>query len=137
MRRPEAEPPVPEPGQERRRERRRAAFRLGVSAEAHAVALLMVKGFRILARRYRSPAGEIDIVARRGRLLVFVEVKARATQDDAAWAVTPRQQARIVAAAGAWLAAHPEDAACFMRFDVILASPRALPQHVRNAFDAG
>ena len=66
----------------------------------------MAKGFRIAARRWRSPAGEIDIVARRGNLLVFVEVKARARLDDAAFAVTERQTAHR-AAAEAWLAAIP------------------------------
>jgi putative endonuclease len=75
------------------------AFRTGVSAEAQAAALLIAKGYRILARRFRTPHGEIDIVARRRNLLAFVEVKARETLDDAAYAVTPRQQARIIAAA--------------------------------------
>src|SRR5436309_14565303 len=60
-----------------------AAFRTGLSAEARAVTWLTAKGYRILARRFRSPYGEIDIVARRRNLLAFVEVKARATLDDA------------------------------------------------------
>ena len=88
---------------------RQVAFRVGISAESRAAALLIAKGFRILARRWKSPVGEIDIVARRRRLLVFVEVKARENLDDAAWSVTGRQRARIVAAAEAWLAAHPDD----------------------------
>src|SRR5436305_6206345 len=78
-----------------------AAFRTGLSAEARAAAYLIAKGYRILAMRFRSPYGEIDIVARRRNLLAFVEVKARATLDDAAWAVTPRQQQRIINAAQA------------------------------------
>src|SRR5258707_15299491 len=69
-----------------------AAFRTGISAEARACAYLILKGYRILAKRYRTPHGEVDVIARRGRALVFVEVKARATLDDAAYAVTPRQQ---------------------------------------------
>jgi len=76
---------------------------LGLSAESRAAVFLIAKGFRILARRWRSPVGEIDIVARRRKLLVFVEVKARENLDDAAWSVTERQRARIVAAAEAWL----------------------------------
>ena len=60
---------------------RQIAFRVGISAESRAAAFLIAKGFRILARRWRSPAGEIDIVARRRNLLVFVEVKARPTLD--------------------------------------------------------
>ncbi len=115
---------------------RQAAFRLGLSAESRAAALLIAKGFRIAARRWRSPAGEIDIVARRRGLLVFVEVKARERVDDAAWSVTPRQRLRIVAAAEAWLAGHPEDAQSDVRFDAILVAPRRLPQHVVDAFDA-
>ncbi len=69
---------------------------------------LMAKGYRILAKRFRTPHGEIDLVARKRNLVAFVEVKARATLDEAAYAVTPRQQARIIAAAEAWLMAHPE-----------------------------
>jgi putative endonuclease len=115
---------------------RQVAFRLGLSAEARAAAYLMAKGFRIAARRWRSPLGEVDIVARRGRLLVFVEVKARARLDDAAEAVTPRQRRRIVAAAQAWLAVHPGDGRCDIRFDAVLVAPWRLPHHIRAAFDA-
>jgi len=70
-----------------------AAFRTGLSAEARAAAYLMAKGYRILAKRFRTPVGEIDLVARRRNVVVFVEVKARATLDDAAYAVTPRSSA--------------------------------------------
>jgi putative endonuclease len=115
---------------------RRAAFRLGLSAESRAAALLMLSGYRVAARRWRGPIGEIDIVARRGRLLVFVEVKARETLDDAAEAVTPEQQRRIVAAAEAWLAKHPNDATRDIRFDAVLIAPWRWPRHIRTAFDA-
>lgn len=113
-----------------------AAFQTGLSAESRAAAFLIAKGYRILARRFRTPYGEIDIVARRRNLLVFVEVKARATLDDAAFAVTPRQQQRIIDAAQAWLAAHPEHAELELRFDAMLIAPRSLPRHVLAAFDA-
>jgi putative endonuclease len=113
-----------------------AAFRAGLSAEARATAWLMAKGYRILAKRFRSPYGEIDIVARRRNLLAFVEVKARASLDDAAYAVTPRQQLRIIDAAQAWLMTHPEHADFDLRFDVILIAPRRLPRHLLAAFDA-
>src|ERR1700693_163318 len=115
---------------------RLAAFRTGLSAEARAAAYLMAKGYRILAKRFRTPYGEIDIVARRRNLLAFIEVKARATLDDAAYAVTPRQQARIINAAQAWLMAHPEHADFELRFDAILIAPRRLPRHLLAAFDA-
>lgn len=120
-------PPAPE---------RQVAFRLGLSAESRAAAYLIVKGYRIAARRWRCPAGEIDIVARRGKLLIFVEVKARASLDDAAYSVTERTQRRVAAAASAWLADNPDDAFNDMRFDAILVAPRSLPRHIEGAFEA-
>jgi putative endonuclease len=119
------------------RPERQVAFRLGISAESRAAALLIAKGFRILARRYRSPVGEIDIVARRRSLLVFVEVKARDKLDDAAWSVTERQRSRIIAAAEAWLADHPDPSIEDIRFDAMLVAPGRLPRHIQAAFDAG
>jgi putative endonuclease len=113
-----------------------AAFRLGLSAESRAAMLFIAKAYRIVARRWKTPFGEVDIVARRRRDLVFVEVKARDNFDDAAEAVTERSKQRIVAAAEAWLAHHPDDAQCFIRFDVILIAPGKLPRHIVNAFDA-
>ena len=115
---------------------RQVAFRTGLSAESRAAALLIAKGFRILSRRFRTPVGEIDIVARRRKLVVFVEVKARERIDDAAWSVTERQRARIVAAAEAWLAANPGHGFEDMRFDAMLVVPGKLPRHIPNAFDA-
>jgi putative endonuclease len=113
-----------------------AAFRVGISAESRAAAYLIAKGYRIVARRFKTPVGEIDIVARRRRALVFVEVKARARLDDAAEAVTERSKRRIVAAAEMWLAAHPDDALAEIRFDAIMVAPGKLPRHIANAFDA-
>jgi putative endonuclease len=113
-----------------------AAFRTGISAEARAAAFLMAKGYRILAKRFRTRYGEIDIVARKRNLVAFVEVKARASLDEAAFAVTPRQQARIIEAAQAWLMAHPEHAEYELRFDAMLIAPRHLPRHLLAAFDA-
>jgi putative endonuclease len=124
-------PPKPAPSPERQ-----AAFRTGISAESRAAALLVAKGFRILARRWKSPVGEIDIVARRRQLLVFVEVKARAGLDEAAESVTARQQQRIAAAAEVWLAANPDDAVRDIRFDAILVAPGKLPRHIQGAFEA-
>jgi putative endonuclease len=118
------------------RPERQVAFRLGLSAESRAAALLIAKGFRILARRWRSPVGEIDIVARRRHLLVFVEVKARERLDDAAWSVTERQRARIVAAAEAWLAVNADESVRDIRFDAMLVAPARLPRHIPAAFDA-
>ncbi|WOH66377.1 YraN family protein [Bradyrhizobium sp. BWA-3-5] len=113
-----------------------AAFRTGLSAESRAAAYLMAKGYRILAKRFRTPYGEIDLVAKKRDLVAFIEVKARASLDDAAYAVTPRQQARIVNAAQAWLMTHPDHAEFELRFDAILIAPRRLPRHLLAAFDA-
>jgi putative endonuclease len=116
--------------------KRQAAFLLGLSAEMRAAAFLLAKGYRIAARRWRSAAGEIDIVARRGNLLIFVEVKARGTFDDAAYSVTPRQQQRIASAAAIWLADNAGDAERDMRFDAILVAPRRWPRHIEAAFES-
>src|ERR1700732_3432511 len=113
-----------------------AAFPTGLSAESRAAAFLMAKGYRILAKRFRTPHGEIDIVARRRNLLAFIEVKAPASLDEAAYAVTPRQQQRIIDAAQGWLVAHPEHADFELRFDAMLIAPRHLPRHLLAAFDA-
>jgi putative endonuclease len=118
------------------RPERVAAFRLGLSAESRAALMLIAKGFRIVVRRFKTPVGEIDIVARRRRELVFVEVKARDNLDAAAESVTERGKQRIVAAAEFWLASHPDDAESFIRFDVILVAPGKIPRHIANAFDA-
>jgi putative endonuclease len=123
--------PVPSPSRQRQ-----IAFRTGISAESRAAALLIVKGFRILARRWRSPVGEIDIVARRRSLLIFVEVKARGQQDDAAWSVTEGQRARIVAAAESWLAQHSDDRIRDIRLDAVLVAPGRIPHHIPAAFEA-
>src|SRR3989440_8663523 len=102
---------------------RQVTFRTGISAESRAAALLIAKGFRILARRWKSPVGEIDIVARRRHLLIFVEVKAREHLDDAAWSVTDRQRSRIIAAAETYLAWVPDERIHDIRFDAVLVAP--------------
>ena len=117
----------------RGRTRRQAEAR-GRRAETLARWLLRAKGYRILESRFRSPVGELDIVARRRRTLVFVEVKARDDAAEAIRSITPQQRARITRAASAYLAAHPGLAGLDMRFDVMLAVPRRLPIHMRNAW---
>ena len=119
------------------RPERQAAFRVGISAESRAAAFLIAKGFRILAQRWRSPLGEIDIVARRRQLLVFAEVKARASLDEAAESVNERQRRRIAAAAEIWLAANPDKTVLDIRFDAILVAPGRIPRHVPAAFETG
>ncbi len=118
----------------RDREDRRRAYGLGLDAETRAAWVLRLKFHRILARRFRCRAGEIDLIARRGRTLVFVEVKARATEEAAIEAVTARARARILAAADLWVAGHPHYAAFDRRFDVIAVLPNRWPRHRADAF---
>jgi putative endonuclease len=133
------DPPLPRRGRAPKpaaRPERLVAFRLGISAESRAAAFLIAKGYRILARRWRCPAGEIDIIACRRQLLVFVEVKARDKLDDAAWSVTDRQRSRIAAAAEVFLARAGEHSFRDMRFDAVLVAPGRIPRHIPGAFDA-
>ena len=116
--------------------RKRAAERWGRLAELAAVLLLTLKGYRVLARRVRTPVGEIDLIARRGRVLAFVEVKARGAEREAAEAVTPGQRRRIARAAAWWLARRPAFGDHVLRFDAVLVAPRRLPRHVAGAFEA-
>jgi putative endonuclease len=117
------------------RESRLAAELFGRRGETVAAWFLRLKGYRILASRYKTPVGEIDLVARHFRTLVFVEVKARRSGpvEDAWMAVNDR---RITRAADFWLARHPRHAASDMRYDVIFLAPMTWPRHVVNAFDA-
>ena len=111
-----------------------AARRRGARAERVAALVLRLKGFAILARGHRAPQGEIDIVARRGRLLVFVEVKARRDADLAAHALRARQRARIARAAAGFLAARPELAGLEARFDAMVFGACPWPRHVVDAW---
>ena len=125
-RRSKADPPRPE---------RVAAFGLGLSAESRAAAYLVAKGYRIAARRFRTPFGEVDIVARRRGVLIFVEVKARSTLDAAAEALQVRQQRRIADAAAFWLSLNPHDVGSDIRFDAMLVAPGKIPRHIQGAFE--
>ena len=114
--------------------RRRAAETRGRRGETLAAVWLVLKGYRVLERRARTPVGEIDLVARKGDLLAFVEVKARRTLDAAAHAVTPTARIRLMRAAQAWTARRPWAAGLSMRFDLIAITPGQLPRHVRDAW---
>lgn len=118
------------------RERRRA-YRLGHWAEAAAAALLIAKGYRIVARRYRSSLGEIDLIVRRGRVVAFVEVKARAGEAEALEAVGKAGARRICDAADLWLSRHPQAGGLDLRFDMVVVLPWRLPRHLPDAFRPG
>ncbi|TDI65970.1 MAG: YraN family protein [Alphaproteobacteria bacterium] len=113
---------------------KRAAERRGRGAEWLAAAILMAKGYRILARRYRNGAGEIDLIARKRGLVAYVEVKYRARRAAAPFAVAERQKQRIRRAAALFLAHNPSLAAFDQRFDVLVVSRFSLPQHIKNAW---
>lgn len=114
--------------------RRQRAERAGRAAETACAWLLRLKGYRVLARRYRSGVGELDIVARRGNLLAVVEVKARHDYATAVGAVDSRQRARIERAAGMFLAEHASCARLAVRFDVMVVVPWRPPVHVEDAW---
>jgi putative endonuclease len=118
------------------RPERIAAFQRGLSAESRAALFLIAKAYRILARRWKTPFGEIDIVARRRGVVVFVEVKARGSVDEAVEAVTERTKRRVMAAAELWLARQPHQPNGEIRFDVIVVTPGKMPRHIVNAFSA-
>jgi putative endonuclease len=112
---------------------RRKAEQRGRAAETLAALYLMAKGYRILGQRLRTPFGEVDLAAWKGGALVIIEVKARATYDSGAYAVTPMAQQRIARAAqvlaGRWrLEAAP------IRFDLVVVGAGWLPRHERGAW---
>ncbi|MBV8060657.1 MAG: YraN family protein [Alphaproteobacteria bacterium] len=121
-------------------DRKKQTYDKGRWAEWLAMAWLTLKGYRIVAQRYRSPQGEVDLIISRGRVLAAVEVKARATREGALEAISPRQQQRIIRAAQDYMAARSvmttADAGWVLRFDVVLISPRTLPRHIENAWQA-
>jgi len=112
---------------------RAAAERRGRRAERLAAAYLTMKGYRVLERRVRTPVGEIDLIAEKGRTLVFVEIKQRSGGSGSAEAVTPRQRHRITRAALAYLGRNPGRAEQDVRFDIILIDGLR-PHHLAAAW---
>jgi putative endonuclease len=115
------------------RRKREAA---GRRAETAAALWLQLKGYRILDRRARMPACEIDLVARKGRTLVFGEVKARRTQDMALESVTPQLRKRLEQAANQWVSRRRGLQQHLWRFDIVMLAPGKLPRHMRDAWRA-
>jgi putative endonuclease len=113
---------------------RRAAWRRGRGAEWLAAWWLRLKGYRIVARDLRLPGGEVDLIARRGRVLALVEVKRRASLAEAAESIGPRQRQRIARAAEAFLQRRPDLARLDLRFDALLLAPGRRPRHVADAW---
>ena len=122
---------------ERVSRRATAAQAGGLAAEAVAAAALVADGWEMLARRVRTPAGEIDLVARRGDMVTFNEVKARPTLSDAAHALTPRQRLRLLRAAEILLAEHPEWGLGTVRFDMLLVDRAGCVRRIADAIRVG
>ena len=117
-----------------RTDRRKAARSYGIVAEAIALMWLLARGYRILARHYLAPGGEIDIVAAKGATVAFIEVKARGDLDVAATSITAQKQARICRAAGFWLSRNRAAASANLRCDAIFIAPWRWPRHEIAAF---
>lgn len=115
---------------------RRSALRRGQRGEWLAALALMAKGYRIVARNYRTRLGEIDLIARRGDTIAIVEVKARASEAAAHDAVGSEAQRRIANAADLWLSRQPDAARLSLRFDIVAVMPGRWPRHVANAWQA-
>ena len=117
-------------------EERRQRHARGLAAEAAAALLLRLKGYRILGRRVRTPLGEVDIIARRGQTVAFVEVKRRDAHALGLQALHPAQARRLVQAARWWLAAHPAHAEGACRFDLVTVNRFLWPRHHAGFFAA-
>jgi putative endonuclease len=115
-----------------RLEQRRSRYRSGHWAEVFAGFALRLKGYRILARRKKTPAGEIDLIALRGGTIAFVEVKRRKTLEGAKNAITSKQTRRTLRAAETWLKSCPRYRDYHQRFDAVLVLPKRWPIHLEN-----
>ena len=109
------------------------ALARGHAAERIAVLSLRLKGYRILARRFKTRVGEVDIIARRGRCIAFIEVKQRPARELCEAAVTDETRARVRRSAEAWLQRHERYRSCEMRFDLIFVVPGRWPVHLFGA----
>lgn len=115
--------------------RRTRAYRFGLHSERVVQWYLRLKGYSILAHRYKTKAGEIDLIARRGRQLVFVEIKARQRRSEQAGElVSTHQQQRIQRAASIYIAKYPQFASLSLRFDVLIMAPLRWPKHIQHAW---
>ncbi|MFM9827242.1 MAG: YraN family protein [Sphingomonas sp.] len=112
---------------------RQAAEARGRRGERLAAWYLRLKGWRVLATRVRTKAGEVDLIARRGALVAFVEVKVRSSPAELDFAIDERRLARVAAAAEL-LAGDYAGPGDDIRIDVILLAPGARPRHIENAW---
>ncbi|MEL7428457.1 MAG: YraN family protein [Pseudomonadota bacterium] len=114
--------------------KRTRAEKLGKRAEWLAALALIIKGYRIVERRYKTKLGEIDLIARKGDLVILVEVKARPTPMEAVDAVTGEAKRRISNAGDLWLARQRDFSRLSIRHDIIAVCPRKWPVHFKDAW---
>lgn len=115
---------------------RQKAERLGRWAEHGAEAILWLSGWQVLARRARTPLGEIDLIARKGQRLAFIEVKYRAQLDTALGAVSPAQTIRLIKAGAFWRAKRSAYSGLDVQYDLIALAPWRWPKRIEHAFSA-
>lgn len=108
------------------------SHQFGIMAEAFAAFYLRMKGYKILAQRFKTPVGEIDLVARRGKIIAFIEVKARDSRDAALTAVTPKMHQRLFRAGEWYITRHPDLSHLSQRLDLIAIAPPLFVCHVRD-----
>jgi len=116
---------------------RRRIWASGLWAEYIAAIYLWLKGYRIMARRFKTPVGEVDLIVRKGQALVFVEVKLRKTFADALESINAKSRRRITKAAQYFIMHNPQYAEFGMRFDVIALGRGFSMRHLDNAWPAG
>ena len=123
-----------------REKQRKRSYDRGLKAERWAGWIMRAKGFVLVEKRYKAQGGEIDLICRKGDLMVFLEVKYRTTLEEALYSITPRNQTRIVTAANHYLAAFPDETLATYRFDIMAFArgDRYIPtwQHLEAAFEA-
>ncbi len=111
---------------------RRTRYRAGWMAEGVAVAYLSMKGYRLIARRFKTHLGEVDLIVVRNKRIAFVEVKYRQTMAFAEAAITSTLRQRVRRSAGLWLAKHPRYQGYDVGFDLVMLCPRTWPLHIEN-----
>lgn len=112
----------------------KTSYDKGLIAEAFAKNYFYMKGYSVLAERFKTPQGEIDLILKKKNTIVFVEVKLRKTIDDAAEAIHSRNQQRVRTAAELYLQRNPKYNGCELRFDALVLAPYTWPRHIENAW---
>ena len=116
------------------KDKKKQTYEKGLRVELFSKIWLRLFGYSILEQRYKTPVGEIDLIACKAKHIAFIEIKYRQTYEEAAYSITEHQKKRINKAALLWLAKEKQHTYDSLSFDVILISPWARPHHIKNAF---